>query len=315
MTEREEIVRDQSGFKLNPTLIALLGGVVILLAVVWYFGANRNPDQDKLSNPQLEQAENADPAKRCSAKATYELIKRDLFRRAAQVRGSDQAAYDQIAAAAVLRVENPVFENEEGANGALSCSATLYLDLPPGVAVVGGRRTLMAAVDYTIQRAADDSGDVVLLRNADPIITPLATLTRVDQPQPAPGAVPPNGGAPDQVSAPVEPAVPAAPPAREPEPLRSSPGRPSFSCAQAGTRGEIAVCSDSGLASLDVNMAAQFRRALSSATPAQRQALQSSRDRFLAYRDRCPNRQCMADAYVGRMREIRDIMEGRWRAR
>ena len=37
----------------------------------------------------------------------------------------------------------------------------------------------------------------------------------------------------------------------------------------------------------------------------------ATRDRFLAYRDRCPSRQCMADAYVGRMREIRDIMEGR----
>jgi nitrite reductase/ring-hydroxylating ferredoxin subunit len=62
-------------------------------------------------------------------------------------------------------------------------------------------------------------------------------------------------------------------------------------------------------------MTTQYRRALSGATPAQRQFLQTSRDRFLAYRDRCPNRQCMADAYVGRMREIRDIMEGRWQAR
>ena len=42
-----------------------------------------------------------------------------------------------------------------------------------------------------------------------------------------------------------------------------------------------------------------------------RVAWYGTRDRFLAYRDRCPNRQCIADAYVGRMREIRDIMEGR----
>ena len=42
--------------------------------------------------------------------------------------------------------------------------------------------------------------------------------------------------------------------------------------------------------------------------------LQSTRDRFLGYRDRCPNRQCIADSYVGRMREIRDIMEGRWQS-
>jgi uncharacterized protein len=58
-------------------------------------------------------------------------------------------------------------------------------------------------------------------------------------------------------------------------------------------------------------MAAEYRRALSSASPSQRQRLQATRDRFLRYRDRCPSRQCMADAYVGRMREIRDIMEDR----
>ncbi|MFL6860501.1 MAG: lysozyme inhibitor LprI family protein [Sphingomicrobium sp.] len=311
MTEPDDLVRDQrDAVRINPTLIALIGGVVILLALVWYFSGNRSPDQDKLRNPQLEQSANADPAKRCSAKATYELIKRDLFRRAAQVRGSDQAAFDQIAAAAVLRVENPVLENEGEASGGLNCSATFYLDLPPGVAVVGGRRTLTAAVDYTIQRAADDSGDVVLLRNADPIITPLATLARVEEPAPAPTV---SNSA--HAASPVEEAPPAAPSSPEPQPVNSSAGRPSFDCARAGTRGEIAVCSDSGLAALDVNMAAQYRRSLASANPAQRQALQSTRDRFLAYRDRCPNRQCMAEAYVGRMREIRDIMEGRWRPR
>ena len=37
--------------------------------------------------------------------------------------------------------------------------------------------------------------------------------------------------------------------------------------------------------------------------------------RFYAYRDRCFNKACIGDAYVGRMREIRDIMEGRWRPR
>lgn len=311
MTEPEDLVRDQrDAVRINPTMIALIGGLIILLALVWYFSGNRSPDQDKLKNPQLEQSANADPAKRCSARATYDLIKRDLFRRAAQVRGTDQAAFDQIAAAAVLRVENPVLENEDQSNGALDCFATFYLDLPPGVAVVGGRRSLTSSVDYTIQRAADDSGDVVLLRNADPIITPLATLARVEETASVPAVT-------DESSAavPEQEAAPATPPAKQPEQANSSAGRPSFDCARAGTRGEIAVCSDSGLAALDVNMAAQYRRSLASASPAQRQALQSTRDRFLAYRDRCPNRQCMAEAYTGRLREIRDIMEGRWQPR
>ena len=93
--------------------------------------------------------------------------------------------------------------------------------------------------------------------------------------------------------------------------MTKAAGRPSFNCANARTSGENAVCGDSGLAALDVRMAGQYRRALSEAGPVQRQQLQATRDRFLAYRDRCPNRRCMADAYVGRMREIRDIMEGR----
>ena len=304
-------VRDpqQPPSKVNPTLIALLGCVAILILVIAFFAVNRGPNPDRLSDNEVVQgAPETNPAKRCAATATYDLIKRDLFRRAAELRGSDQAAYDRLAAAAVVRMENPVLESEDSATGAINCSGSLSLDLPPGVAVVGGRRNLMANVDYTIQRAADDSGDVVLLKNADPIIAPLATLART-APAPQPAAP-----AESNAVAPVDPLAPApeGPGASPPAPGPS--GRPSFDCANARTRGEIAVCQDSGIAALDVNMAAQYRRALAVATPAQRALLQSTRDRFLAYRDRCPNRSCIADAYTGRMREIRDIMEGRWQS-
>jgi uncharacterized protein len=69
---------------------------------------------------------------------------------------------------------------------------------------------------------------------------------------------------------------------------------------------------DPSLSALDVNMSRQYQRAMGASTPAQHALLQSTRSRFIAFRDRCPNRQCIADAYVGRMREIRDIVEGRW---
>ena len=129
-------------------------------------------------------APGAQPAseKACASKSTYDLIKRDLFRRAAQVRGSDQAAYEQLSTVAVLRMENPVMESEDSSTGAVNCSGSLFLDLPPGVAVVGGRHTLTADVDYSVQPAADGSGPVVFLRNAEAIVTPLATLSRTAQP-------------------------------------------------------------------------------------------------------------------------------------
>jgi uncharacterized protein len=95
-------------------------------------------------------------------------------------------------------------------------------------------------------------------------------------------------------------------------PASAYPGRPSFDCARTRSRGEMSVCQDSGLSALDLNMATQYGRASASASPEQRDLLRQTDDRFRAYRDRCPTRQCIADAYVGRMREIRDIVEGRW---
>lgn len=295
----------------NWTTITLLAGLVLVVVLVAYFATRGNPDQDKLTNNnQISTATIPTREKLCASKATYDLIKQVLFRRAAQLRGSDQAAYDRLSAYAVVRMENPVMESEDSANSAVNCSGSLSLDLPPGVVAAGGRRTLMSDVDYTVQPAADGSGNVVLLRNADAIIAPLATLTRAAQPAPAfAGPVEANQAAPEQPEANVMASESAS---KIPGPATSSSGRPSFDCATARTRGEISVCRDSGLSALDLNMATQFSRAAAIASPQQRELLSRTQDRFVRYRDRCPNRQCIADAYVGRMREIRDIIEGHW---
>jgi uncharacterized protein YecT (DUF1311 family) len=243
------------------------------------------------------------------------MIKRDLFRRAAQVRGSDQAAYDRLSTYAALRVENPVMESQDKDNGAINCSGSLSLDLPPSVSVVGGRRTLSSDVDYVIQKAADGSGDVLLLRNADAIITPLATLSRTAQATPATAeAAPPAEVAPATT---VEPA-PTSQPVNVPPPQVAQPrpinARPSFDCSRARTSSEKAVCSDAELATLDRTMAAQYGRSIAQADPEQRRLLQQTLPRFLGYRDRCQTKACIGDTYEGRMREIRDIMQGRWQA-
>lgn len=107
-----------------------------------------------------------------------------------------------------------------------------------------------------------------------------------------------------------------------PQPADPSPpipptatARPSFNCANARTRGEIAVCRSERLATLDRRMAAEFVGALRQATPAQRALLQRTRDSFLGYRDRCRSDACIAGAYQDRIREIRDIINDRWNGR
>jgi uncharacterized protein YecT (DUF1311 family) len=285
----------------NWTTIVLIAGLLLVVLLVAYFATNRNSDQDKLTNAQVSTAAPSSREKLCSSNSTYDAIKRELFRRAAQMRGSDQAAYVQLAAVAVVRMENPVMESENSSSSAVNCSGSLSVDLPPGVASVGGRRTLASDIDYMVEA----SGGVVL-HNADAIIAPLATLARVAQPA-APAET--NEVAPGGPEADVAASQSAN---EQPGPQTSFPGRPSFDCSRARSRGELAVCADSGLSALDLNMATQYGRALPTASPDQRDLLRDTARRFYAFRDNCPDRQCIANAYVGRMREIRDIMEGRW---
>ena len=195
--------------------------------------------------------------------------------------------------------------------GSVTCNATVTLDLPPGVSVVGGRRSLSADVLYTVQPAADGSGNVLTLANADGIITPLATLAKNEQPaedtldevnavEPLPGEI---------SSTPTDPLAPAPAPGEASRQIQAS------IAAMRGAAGEIAVCSDPRLAALDRRMASQFRSAIADASPQQRAILNQTRDSFLRYRDQCPNNSCVAETYQGRMREIRDIMRGNWQPR
>lgn len=304
-------------------VIAAIGGLLLLLIVIVVLvQRGGGSEQDRLTDNQLASAREARPEERCASQATYDLIKRELFRRAAEVRGSDQGAFDRLSAYSVARMVRPVLSSEDEDVGSISCEGSLSLDLPPGVSVVGGRRTLSADIGYTIQTSADRNGDVVTLTNAEAIITPLATLARVGQATgtplaPAPGPQPglPPGDEPAMTNEPNQAAPGAPPPAIEPGPTAPAPtasARPSFNCGSARTRGELAVCRDAGLAALDRQMASEFFGARRAASPSQRALLDRTRARFLAYRDRCGSDSCIADAYRGRIAEIRDIMAGRW---
>ena len=151
-TEHSEPVRRSrrgAASAVNWRTLALIGGLLLLVLVVAYFATRGNPDQDKLTANEsgTQTAAAADPEKLCAKKTTYDLIKRELFRRAAQLRGSDQTAFDQLSSYAVLRMENPVMESDDKSTSAVNCSGSLSLDLPPGVTVVGGRHSLTSDVD------------------------------------------------------------------------------------------------------------------------------------------------------------------------
>ena len=310
---------DGRGNRRRPMIIAAVAAAAVLLivAVVLLMRGGGNPD--RLSDEEVETAAETAPAERCSSQRTYNSIKRELFRQAARLRGSDQSAFDAIATHSAIRMERPVVRSEDESLGTVGCSGLLVLDLAPGVAVVGGRRSLSAEINYVIQRAADGSGQVVMLDGADSIIVPLATLARISSVVTAPSdEVPPEDAIAglEEITPADEfdpaPALPEQPDQRQPQPTASA--NPSFDCSYARTSSERAVCNSPQLAALDRQMAAEYQRALSNADARQRQLLQTTRNRFLRFREGCRSSDCIADTYRGRMREIADIMAGRWRA-
>lgn len=298
--------------RINPTVLAAiaLGLLMLLLVGMMVLGGSSGEDDRLTGNETASSRE--DPESHCASQKTYDLIKRELFDRAAAARGGDEAAFAKIARFTSIRMEAPMLTDEDAATDGVTCSGTLTLDLPPGIAIADGRRTLSADVLYTVQPAADASGNVVTLSNAEEIITPLSTLAKIAAP-PDPAKVDLDPAANAVAPVPVDPLAPApAPGQAQPAAPTASP---SFNCANARTSGEIAVCGDERLAAMDRRMAAQFASALSEASAGQQANLIRTRDAFLRYRDNCPSNDCIAETYRGRMREIRDIMTGNWQPR
>ena len=291
--------------RINPTLLAAIAlGALILLIVGMMVLGGRSSEDDRLTGSETASSRE-DPESLCSSQKTYDLIKRELFQRAAAARGGDEAAFAKIARFTSIRMEAPSLRDEDAGTDGVTCNGTLTLDLPPGIAIADGRRTLSADILYTVQPAADASGNVVTLSNAEEIITPLSTLAKIAAPV-EPSAINLDPAANVVAPVPVDPLAPA------PAPPPAATASPSFNCANARTSGEIAVCGDERLAAMDRRMAAQFASALSDASAGQRTNLLRTRDSFLRYRDNCPSNDCIAETYRGRMREIRDIMTGNW---
>ena len=278
------------------------------------------------------------PAAYCRSTTTADRIKRELFREAAEIRGRDQTAFDRIAGLSHIRINLPELRQTDARLGTLRCQAWVELDLPPGLAVLDGRRNLMADIRYTVKPGAGGKSSVSL-SNEGLIVTPLVTLAQVsrleDEPFPEPVVQPPTEAIPvDEPPLPPMPIPPprarvapqhaktaahpahaaaqaaraATQPAKAVNQAAAAPLKPSYSCQIAKGRGETAVCRNSDLSRLDRHLGVLYGQSWGQADAARRAKLLGTRERFIARRDACRSDSCISDAYVSRMREISDIM-------
>ena len=291
--------------------LALALSSLNLLAACDWMQKKDPPGQKTAAELKAEQA--ARIRRACASDSTYDRLKELAFDEAVRIRGGDAQALDAIAQAAVVRMEEPVAKSRDEDLNVTVCTGRFILELPPGAEnAFDGQRRLSAEIEYAAQAAADGSGLVYQMSGAEPIIYRLATVGGMPRPQvaqaqpvpiPSPEPLPPS--APE-----AEPRQPAPQPRAESAPPRTA-ASPSFSCARSRSRSERMVCTSGSLAALDRQMSSLFYSALSDGDSVTRRELRRSRDRFLAYRERCPNEACIAQAYRDRMDEIRDIAAAR----
>jgi hypothetical protein len=304
-------------------IVAVAVFAIALMAALWIptdpvndAAKNRHAAQERTIARRLQAA--------CSSRATYDRLKQVAFDEAIRIRNADPVNLDTLATYSTVRMEEPRVKSRDETLDVTVCTGRLVLDIPPGAErAFGGERQLVADVEYAAQAAADGSGLVYQLKGAEPIIYKLAAFDLKSQAyRPAAGDAPVRTaradapvGLPTDSEPPPVPRVDTPPPppvvAERPVAAPRPAANPSFDCSRARTRSERMVCGDAGLAELDREMSSRFYAALDQGGSGTRNALRKSRDRFLAYRDRCRDSACVAQAYRDRMDEIRDIAAGR----
>lgn len=257
----------------------------------------------------------------CSSPATAGRIKDELFRRAAQRRGSGQEAFDRLATHSFLRFTSTVLGDANPESGAVICAASIALDLPPGVAARGGLRGLTGKIGYSLQGDGDVTGPLRLTTEGQ-IVELLATLEQASN-EPVAAVIPTVARQTRDERPPlverkplIERTQPTVSAAASHE-TRAEPQRPafrqnpSFSCEFTNSWATVVVCNNAHLAALDREMASLYGNSMGRADVPKRAILLQSHGQFLARRDGCSSHSCVQGAYVARLGEIQEIMAGR----
>jgi hypothetical protein len=113
----------------------------------------------------------------CGSGMTYQRLKELAFDEARRVRNAESENFERLAAATVIRMEEPVVKSRDEVLNVTVCTGQLILELPPGTAAAfAGERRLSANVEYAAQAAVDGSGLVYQMDGAEPIIYRLAAF-------------------------------------------------------------------------------------------------------------------------------------------
>ena len=330
-------------------VIAASGAILILIAnvVPYWVIPERGNDQGGIARRTHASGTSTRPpamatpssAGLCSSGAASQAIKRELFRRAARVPGSNPAALERISDYSLIRFALVGPDSDAHGSEVVSCKARIVMDLPLGVTAADGRQSLSGSVRYSLRGGGAGGGSMSL--SIEPtIVKALALLPAISSangtPQQQPTITPqqPLTITPEQQPVITPQKQPMVTPQKQPSvtPLRTSPNlpvsappmspvirrairppvaqTPSFSCSHYRNWAEASVCTNVTLAALDRTMASLWGDSMERANASQRAWLLESDRRFLSRRNACSSEPCVREAYLANMASIRAIMSG-----
>jgi hypothetical protein len=301
----------------RQTILTLLGAAALMLSVVFItadipYGITQ-PEKapTALIGGSAASLAEIDPAPRCSSAATSDLIKREFLRRAASLRGSNGNVLERINGQAAVRIDSAVLTRTGAKGQTISCTASVSLDLPPGMAVAGGTRTLRGKISYAVD---SDNGQQRLALLSEALIERLATVTHdtdrlaeaVDERRPVEEVVKEDVRTSAQEAR-------SARSSRDKEartrPMIHDTSTKAISpCRSAKSLAAAAICSDKNIAALDRQMTILHNQAQAHADAPKRALLFRSQHDFVARLERCSSKKCIRSVYLDRMRQTWKIM-------
>lgn len=247
------------------------------------------------------------PQAQCADAGTYATIKKIVFENAEKAASDEnKLILLQVQPQSTVKVDLPVFDGMDAETKKVSCEGRLHIMLPPRNGAPNG--DLSESFSYTIQPAADGSGDVVGVTGLVIITASLAGGDLSPWAVHTDAAVSPTQLAPQaNVVAPLPPAGSHGAPSPQPAPpmiAQDNTSAPtiiyptSFNCALAKGYATTTICRDPELASDDVKLAPLYQAAV--ANDPTGQIRQAARAAWNA-RQACRDRDCLVRWYADRI--------------
>ncbi len=281
-----------------------------ILALICVAGCQQAPEQPAESEMRKATKVVEGPAQVCASRAVFEIIKNKVFDDAVSKVADEMVKLNGLREAIAGRLENPVLGGYDADLGKTSCAGRIVLGLPPNTQrAFNGATQLFADVTFTVQPAADKSGQVVETIGAEQLVDSLVA-----------GAKMKRSVSPSQSSSlPPEREVHSAgfegvfdpPPISTADPMNNGIGvtakaKPSFACGKSLSRVEKMICDDDILADQDNGMASAHRDAKGRTPPEKLAELTALNAKYRARRDRCGDSACISatyDAWTGALYE------------